>query len=395
MQGNTNAFGSAGGLGDSGYQKLTDGALKINFNGNTPQTVKVGTVEDWTNSGVLTFCGGISDLAVANNNLDIVSDNTEIGSIRLSHTTDENTCNSVYLTNNGISLGEEVIEINSQTGIATLQINENSVATWQNLISTANGDNSNYIKAVSSTAQDLESVINSKVEQGEYIPESETDMITKAKDHYLFTNSGSVLAKISSFSAEFEGQALNFTSFRVNKDNYLVGLMLADTNAAEPQVILSAQNFSNAEQGSVGSSISLSPQDTIGFSITHAIEGKFCGISSWFDQQQNILGIHISGDFLRVPQVTDDSDYSMQAATVGYVRSKISSIDFSSYQTTANLVTSITAQSTDSQYPSAKAVYDLLNALTAKIATLEAKVTELESQVSNTEAELNDINSGE
>ena len=85
----------------------------------------------------------------------------------------------------------------------------------------------------------------------------------------------------------------------------------------------------------------------------------------------------------------------MQAATVKYVRSKISSIDFSPYQTTANLVTSITAQSTDSQYPSAKAVYDLLNALTTRIATLEAKVTALESQVNNTEAELNNINSGE
>ena len=220
MQGNTNAFGSAGGLGDTGYQKLADGALKINFNENTPQTVKVGTVEDWTNSGVLAFCGGISDLAVANNNLDIVSDNTEIGSIRLSHTTNENTCNSVYLTNNGISLAEEVIEINSQTGIATLQTNENSVATWQNLISTANGESSNYIKAVSSTAQDLKSVINSKVEQGEFILESEMDLYLKGKDHFNLVNSEENILKISTLHTELGGLEVSSSCIRLDDNEF-------------------------------------------------------------------------------------------------------------------------------------------------------------------------------
>ena len=393
MQGNTNAFGSAGGLGDTGYQKLTDGALKINFNENTPQTVKVGTVEDWTNSGVLAFCGGISDLAVANNNLDIVSDDTGIGSIRLSHTTDENTCNSVYLTNNGISLGEEVIEINSQTGIATLQINENSVATWQNLISTANGNNSNYIKTVSSTAQDLESVINSKVEQGELTPGSELDLFLQGEDHFNLVNSGESVAKISTLYTGLGGAEASSSCIRLNDDDFFVGLgiLKLQEDVSDPNTLIRQVGlFCIDPLDSSGTMLQLNKN----FYLIQQNTQSSCSISSRTDSQENI-GIDVSGAFFNIPDVTSDFDSSLQAATVKYVRNKISSIDFSSYQTTANLVTSITAQSTDSQYPSAKAVYDLVNALTARIATLEAKVTALESQVNNTEAELNDINSGE
>ena len=389
MQGNTNAFGSAGGLGDTGYQKLADGALKINFNENTPQTVKVGTVEDWTNSGVLAFCGGISDLAVANNNLDIVSDNTEIGSIRLSHTTNENTCNSVYLTNNGISLAEEVIEINSQTGIATLQTNENSVATWQNLISTANGESSNYIKAVSSTAQDLQSVINSKVEQGEFILESELDFYLKGKDHFNLVNSEENILKISTLHTELGGLEVSSSCIRLDDNEFFTGLgilKLQGPGSLTRQVSLHCVDPSDSS----GTLLQLSKN----FYLAQQNTNSHCQIASGSDSQGN-LGIHVSGSFFNIPDITSDTDDSRQAATVKYVRSKISSIDFSPYQTTANLVTSITAQSTDSQYPSAKAVYDLLNSLTTRIATLEAKVTALESQVSNTEAELNNINSGE
>lgn len=389
MQGNTNAFGSAGGLGDTGYQKLADGALKINFNENTPQTVKVGTVEDWTNSGVLAFCGGISDLAVANNNLDIVSDNTKIGAIRLSHTTNENTCNSVYLTNNGISLGEEVIEINSQTGIATLQTNENSVATWQNLISTANGESSNYIKAVSSTAQDLQSVINSKVEQGEFILESELDFYLKGKDHFNLINSEENIIKISTLHTDLGGAKVSSSCIRLDDNDFFTGLGILKMQAPGSltrQVSLYCTDPSDAS----GTLLQLSEN----FYLAQQNANSHCQIAS-SSNSQGKLGIHVSGSFFNIPDVTSDNDGSIQAATVKYVRSKISSIDFSPYQTTANLVTSITGQSTDSQYPSAKAVYDLLNSLTTRIATLEAKVTALESQVSNTEAELNNINSGE
>ena len=390
MQGNTNAFGSAGGLGDTGYQKLADGALKINFNENTPQTVKVGTVEDWTNSGVLAFCGGISDLAVANNNLDIVSDNTEIGAIRLSHTTNENTCNSVYLTNNGISLAEEAIEINRQTGISTLQTNENSVATWQNLISTANGESSNYIKAVSSTAQDLQSVINSKVEQGEFILESEMDLYLKGKDHFNLVNSEENILKISTLHTELGGVIkISSSCIRLDDNDSFTGLgilKMQEPGSLTRQVSLYCVDPSDAS----GTLLQLSEN----FYLAQQNANSRCQIASGSDSQGN-LGIHVSGSFFNIPDITSDTDDSMQAATVKYVRSKISSIDFSPYQTTANLVTSITDQSTDSQYPSAKAVYDLLNALTTRIATLEAKVTALESQVSNTEAELNNINSGE
>lgn len=392
MQGNTNAFGSAGGLGDTGYQKLTDGALKINFNENTPQPVKVGTVEDWTNSGVLAFCGGIFDQAVANNNLDIVSENTEMGSIRFSHTTIENTCNSVYLTNNGISLGEETIEINSQTGIATLQIHEGMSSAWEDLIITANGESLDYIKAVSSTAQDLESVINSKVEQGELTPGSELDLFLQGEDHFNLVNSGESVAKISTLHTELGGAVASSSCIRLNNDFFVgLGLLNLQEDVSDPNTLIrQAGLFCIDPLDSSGTMLQLNEN----FYLIRQGANSFCSISSRTDSQENI-GINVTGAFFNIPDVTEDSGGSTQAATVKYVRSKISSIDFSSYQTIANLVTSITAQSTDSQYPSAKAVYDLLNALTTRIATLEAKVTELESQVNNTEAELNDINSGE
>ena len=55
------------------------------------------------------------------------------------------------------------------------------------------------------------------------------------------------------------------------------------------------------------------------------------------------------------------------------------SIDLSGYEQTANKVTALTAQSTDVQYPSAKAVYDCCIVVKAAINSLDERVTRLEA----------------
>lgn len=72
--------------------------------------------------------------------------------------------------------------------------------------------------------------------------------------------------------------------------------------------------------------------------------------------------LNISTDNTLAGSSASNEVVSSQKAVKDFVENKgyITSSALSGYQTTANLVTSISSLSTDSQYPSAKCVYDLI-----------------------------------
>ena len=71
----------------------------------------------------------------------------------------------------------------------------------------------------------------------------------------------------------------------------------------------------------------------------------------------------IKSAFISVEDVTTTTEVDIvptTEATSGSYNDLSNKPDLSSYQTTANLVTSVSSSSTDSQYPSAKCVYDIV-----------------------------------
>lgn len=76
-----------------------------------------------------------------------------------------------------------------------------------------------------------------------------------------------------------------------------------------------------------------------------------------FADNKGNISIYIPTVPTNVSAFTNDAGYITQQALVGY-------------QTTSNLVTSISAQSTDNQYPSAKCVYDIVGDIESLLAAL-------------------------
>ena len=65
-----------------------------------------------------------------------------------------------------------------------------------------------------------------------------------------------------------------------------------------------------------------------------------------------------TGDISNDLEFSDEVGYSVAAFYSGHIKTKY--FDSASSETTANKVTSISALSTDTQYPSAKCVYDIV-----------------------------------
>ena len=79
---------------------------------------------------------------------------------------------------------------------------------------------------------------------------------------------------------------------------------------------------------------------------------------------QMVTGVKTFSNRINVPTTTDDDANSLQAVNVKYLYDK----GYSAIRT--NLVTSISSQSTDAQYPSAKCVYDLVGNIEALLSEI-------------------------
>lgn len=87
----------------------------------------------------------------------------------------------------------------------------------------------------------------------------------------------------------------------------------------------------------------------------------------------------IKSGFISVNDVTQPSEIETETpteitlatvATTGAYSDLTGTPSLSGYQTTANLVTSISSSSTDSQYPSAKCVYDIVGDIETTLNTI-------------------------
>lgn len=87
-------------------------------------------------------------------------------------------------------------------------------------------------------------------------------------------------------------------------------------------------------------------------------------------EYQNKEGIIDDPEIPRKNKVTDE-DMNEIKTVVNNNADALEDIDTSTYQTIDNLVTSISSASTDTQYPSAKCVYDLIGNLETILETLD------------------------
>ena len=103
---------------------------------------------------------------------------------------------------------------------------------------------------------------------------------------------------------------------------------------------------------------------------TSAFDGEVADIRLKTINNQSILG---SGNIVVGPtgvvdQTYDGTSTNAQSGVAIAGAGFLTSSALSGYQTTSNLVTSISSQSTDIQYPSAKCVYDIIGNIESLLA---------------------------
>ena len=87
-------------------------------------------------------------------------------------------------------------------------------------------------------------------------------------------------------------------------------------------------------------------------------------------EYQNKESIESLPDVPEKNKVTDNNMNEIKSV-VNNNADELANIDLSDYQTIANLVTSISSSSTDTQYPSAKLLYDTIGDLESILETLD------------------------